>query len=121
MTSKKGAIEDTKKSHKYSRGQLIVVAGEKEMIGASILSAEAALRTGVGSVKVLCTQTTFPIFALKFPSLLKKEINSFKDFKKFVSKNKKSVYLIGPGAGVSSKTMKKTIYLSKTIINQTVL
>ena len=24
-----------KKSHKYSRGQLIVVAGEKEMVGAS--------------------------------------------------------------------------------------
>ena len=35
----------TSKSHKYSRGQLVVVSGEKEMIGASMLSAEAALRT----------------------------------------------------------------------------
>ena len=104
-----------KKSHKYSRGQLIVVAGEKEMVGASMLSAEAAIRTGVGSVKILCSKKTFPIFALKFPSLLKKEINSLKDFKKFVSKNKNSVYLIGPGAGVSSSTMKKTIYLLKNI------
>ncbi len=105
----------TKKSHKYSRGQLIIVAGEKEMVGATMLSAEAALRTGVGSVKVLCSKKTFSIFALKFPSLLKKEINNLKDFKKFVNKNKNSVYLIGPGAGVSSNTMKKTIYLLKNI------
>ncbi len=91
------------------------MAGEKEMVGASMLSAEAAIRTGVGSVKILCSKKTFPIFALKFPSLLKKEINSLKDFKKFVSKNKNSVYLIGPGAGVSSSTMKKTIYLLKNI------
>ena len=47
--------------------------------------------------------------------MLKKEINSLKDFKKFVSKNKNSVYLIGPGAGVSFSTMKKTIYLLKNI------
>ena len=58
------------------------------MVGASMLSAEAALRTGVGSVKVLCSNKTFPIFALKFASLLKKEINTFEDFKKFVNKNK---------------------------------
>ena len=70
----------TKKSHKYNRGQLIVVAGEKEMVGATMLSAEAALRTGVGSVKVICSKKTFPIFAIKFPSLLKKEINNFNNF-----------------------------------------
>ena len=103
------------KSHKNSRGQLIVVAGEKEMVGASILSAEAALRIGVGSVKVLCSNKTFPIFALKFASILKKEINSFEDFKKFVNKNKNSVFLIGPGAGVSISTLKKTTYLLKNI------
>tara|TARA_Y100000590_G_scaffold281752_1_gene316877 strand:- start:416 stop:1162 length:747 start_codon:yes stop_codon:yes gene_type:complete len=91
------------------------VAGEKEMVGASMLSAEAALRTGVGSVKILCSKETFPIFALKFTSLLKKEINSFEDFKKFVNKNKNSVYLIGPGAGISLNTLKKTTYLLKNI------
>ena len=70
------------KSHKYSRCQLVVVSGEKKMIGATILSTEAALRTGVGSVKVLCSRQNFKIFALKFPSLLKKEINHFNDFLK---------------------------------------
>ena len=45
-----------RKSHKYSRGQLIVVGGEKEMVGATLLSSEAALRTGVGSVKIICNK-----------------------------------------------------------------
>ena len=51
------------------------------MIGASILSAEAALRTGVGSVKIICNKQTLSIYSLKFPSLLKKEINTLKEFK----------------------------------------
>ena len=105
----------TSKSHKYSRGQLVVVSGEKEMIGASILSAEAALRTGVGSVKALCSKENFKIFASNFPSLLKKEINSFNEFKKFVLQNKNSVYLIGPGAGTTFTTLKKTSYLLKNV------
>ena len=105
----------TSKSHKYSRGQLVVVSGEKEMIGASMLSAEAALRTGVGSVKALCSKENFKIFASNFPSLLKKEINTFNEFKKFVLQNKNSVYLIGPGAGATSTTLKKTTYLLKNV------
>ena len=103
------------KSHKYNRGQLIVVSGENQMIGASMLSAEAALRTGVGSVKILCSKKNFKLFTLKFPSMLKKEVNSLNEFKSFVNKNKNSVYLIGPGAGVSQITMHKTSYLLKNI------
>ena len=102
-------------SHKYNRGQLIVVGGEKEMAGATLLSAEAALRTGVGSVKIICNKQTLPIYSLKFPSLLKVEINTFKEFKKFVMRNKNSVYLIGPGAGVTLSTLNRTIYLLKNI------
>ena len=103
------------KSHKYNRGQLIVVSGENQMIGASMLSAEAALRTGVGSVKMLCSNKNFKLFALKFPSMLKKKVNSLNEFKSFVNKNKNSVYLIGPGAGISQTTVQKTSYLLKNI------
>ena len=106
-----------KNDHKYSRGQLIVVGGKKEMIGATLLSAEAALRTGVGSVKIICDKQTLPIYSLKFPSLLKKEINNFKEFKNFVLKNKNATFLIGPGAGSDNTTKKKTIFLLKKINN----
>ena len=60
------------------------------MIGATLLSAEAALRTGVGSVKIICSKQTLSIYSLKFPSLLKKEINTFEEFKNFVLKNNKA-------------------------------
>tara|TARA_Y100001970_G_scaffold292333_1_gene433222 strand:+ start:1264 stop:2106 length:843 start_codon:yes stop_codon:yes gene_type:complete len=103
------------KSHKYNRGQLIVVSGENELIGASMLSAETALRTGVGSVKMICSKKNFKLFALKFPSMLKKKINNIKEFKKFINKNKNSVYLIGPGAGASRMTMQKSEYLLKNV------
>ena len=103
------------KSHKYSRGQLTVVSGENEMIGASMLSAEAALRTGVGAVKVICTKKNFKRFTLKFPSMLKKKVNNLNEFKKYVKKNKNSAYLIGPGAGVSQSTLQKTTYLLKNV------
>ena len=103
--------------HKYSRGQLIIVGGQKEMVGATILSAESALRTGVGSVKIICNKETLPIFSIKFPSLLKKEVNKFEEFKKFVLKNKESTFLIGPGAGSNKTTKQKVVFLLKNIKN----
>ncbi len=103
--------------HKYSRGQLIIVGGQKEMLGATILSAESALRTGVGSVKIICNKETLPIYSMKFPSLLKKEVNKFEEFKKFVLKNKESTFLIGPGAGSNKTTKQKVVFLLKNIKN----
>ena len=103
--------------HKYSRGKLIIVGGQKEMLGATILSAESALRTGVGSVKIICNKETLPIYSIKFPSLLKKEINKFEEFKKFVLKNKECTFLIGPGAGSNKTTKQKVVFLLKNIKN----
>ena len=47
--------------------------------------------------------------------MLKNKVNNFSEFKTYVNKNKNSVYLIGPGAGVSRITMQKTLYLLKNI------
>ena len=66
-----------KNDHKYSRGKLIVIGGQINMTGATILSAEAALRVGVGSVKIICSKKTLPIYSSKFPSSLKKIQMSF--------------------------------------------
>ena len=48
-------------SNKYSRGRTLILGGQKNMIGATILAAEACLRVGVGSVKIICTKETLPI------------------------------------------------------------
>ncbi len=42
-----------KSSNKYSRGKVLILGGQKHMIGATILAAEACLRVGVGSVKII--------------------------------------------------------------------
>ena len=82
--------------HKYSRGRVIVYGGQKEFTGATILSALAALRTGTGSVKILCSKNTLQIYSLKFPSVLKKEINNIHQLEVFLKKEKITSFLIGP-------------------------
>ena len=106
-----------KSSNKYSRGRVLILGGQKNMIGATILAAEACLRVGVGSVKIICTKETLPILSRKFPSVLKVEINNLSFLKSFLRKERKTtnVALVGPGAGKNSKTMKFTEEILKQI------
>jgi len=106
-----------KSSNKYSRGRVLILGGQKNMIGATILAAESCLRVGVGSVKIICTKETLPILSRKFPSALKIEINNLSFLKSFLRKERKTtnVALVGPGAGKNSKTMKFTEEILKQI------
>ena len=89
--------------HKYSRGRVVVYGGKKEFVGATILSSMAALKTGAGSVKIVCSKNTIHTYSVKFPSVLKAEINSINELKKFIKREKITSILIGPGAGVNKK------------------
>jgi len=102
-----------KGDHKYSRGKVVIFGSQLNMVGSTILSAEAALRVGTGSVKIICSKKNLVIYSLKFPSVLKEEINSLKSLKKLINKEKNSVFLIGPGAGVNSITKKRTELILK--------
>jgi len=101
--------------HKYSRGRVIIYGGQKEYTGATILSALAALRTGVGSVKILCSKNTLQIYSLKFPSVLKKEINNIRELEVFLNKQKITSFLIGPGAGTNKKIKEITKLILKKV------
>ena len=92
--------------HKYSRGKAVVYGGKKEFTGATILAAEASLRTGTGSTRIICNRDTLQIYSLKFPSVLKSEINNMNQLKNFLKKEKITSILIGPGSGTSKKIMK---------------
>ena len=87
--------------------------GQINMTGATILSAEAALRVGVGSVKIICSKKTLPIYSSKFPSSLKEVIMNLRSLKKLIIKEKNSVFLIGPGAGSSQQTKERTKLILK--------
>ena len=104
-------------SNKYSRGRVLILGGQKNMIGATILATESCLRVGVGSVKIICTKETISILSHKFPSALKVEINNLSFLKSFLKKERKTtnVALVGPGAGKNSKTMRFTEEILKQI------
>ena len=102
-----------KNDHKYSRGKLVVVGSQSNMAGATILASEAALRVGIGSVKIICSKKTLPIYSLKFPSSLKEVIINLKSFKKLIINEKNSVFLIGPGAGSNQQTKERTKLILK--------
>ena len=80
-----------KKDHKYSRGKVIIFGSQLNMVGSTILSAEAALRVGTGSVKIVCSKKNLPIYTLKFPSVLKEEINSLMSIAKELIKQHKKL------------------------------
>jgi len=101
--------------HKYSRGRVVIYGSQKEFTGATILSSQAALRTGVGSVKILCTSKTLQIYSIKFPSVLKKEINNIDQLKKFLKKEKITSILIGPGSGSNKKVKEVTKLILKKV------
>ena len=101
--------------HKYSRGKVVVYGGVKEFTGATILAAESSLRTGTGSVKIICKKDTLQIYSLKFPSVLKCEINNINQFKKFLQREKITSMLIGPGAGSNKKIKEITKLVLKKI------
>ena len=101
--------------HKYSRGRVVVYGGQKEFTGATILSTQAALRTGVGSAKIICSKDTLQIYSLKFPSVLKTEINDIYRLEKFLKKEKITSVLIGPGSGSNNKVKEITKLILKKV------
>jgi len=101
--------------HKYSRGRVVIFGGKKEFTGATILAAEASLRTGSGSVKIICNSETLHIYSLKFPSVLKFEANNINQFAKFLKREKITSFLIGPGSGVNRKIKEITKLVLKKV------
>ena len=101
--------------HKYSRGKVAIYGGKKELVGATILSSLAALKTGTGSVKIICSKNTLHTYSVKFPSVLKAEVNNINQLKKFLKKEKITSMLIGRGAGSNKKIKEITKLILKKV------
>ena len=57
-------------SHKGTYGRLLIVAGSNRYTGAAALMTEAALRSGVGSVVVVCTHLTGQVIRSRCPEAI---------------------------------------------------
>ena len=87
-------------SHKYTRGHLVVVGGEK-MTGAARIAATSARRAGAGLVTLAIPNETFDIYASGDPGNLI-EIRS--NFAACLADPRRNAALLGPGLGVGEET-----------------
>ena len=86
-------------SHKNDYGHVIVVGGDYGYAGASLLAAEAALRTGAGLVSVATRQEHISTIVARRPEIMAHAVDSSKSLQTLVKKA--SVLIIGPGLGQS--------------------
>ena len=90
-------------SHKYRRGDALVVGGA-EMTGAARLAAGAAARLGAGLVTIAAPEAAYPIYAQAMVGTLVRPISGPSDLQALLNDSRRNAVLIGPGAGVGAET-----------------
>lgn len=85
--------------HKGDCGRVLIIAGSKEMAGAAVFAARAAIKCGSGLVKVCTTRQIFPVLQISVPEAtcitwdkIKGDLSAF------------DAVAIGPGMGVGRRT-----------------
>lgn len=99
-----------KSAHKGTNGTLLAVCGSYGMAGAAMLAGEAALRTGVGLLKMAVPRSVYPIVAQKLTEAVFMPLEqttdgkiNFKEYNRilFESVESASAILIGCGMGIN--------------------
>ena len=91
-------------SHKGTFGHAMLIAGKRGMAGAAILSARAALRSGVGLLTVHTPTYNTPIIQGAVPEAIISEDNSPTHFSHAPNTAKYDAIAIGPGIGISEES-----------------
>lgn len=89
---------------KYNRGHALVVGGPIQSTGAARLAARSALRIGAGLVSVVCDETALPVYAVALEAIMTKVAKDAAAFSHLLEDKRITAILIGPGAGLSSRT-----------------
>lgn len=93
-------------SNKYSRGYVAVLGGEQMLSGAAKLAAYAALRTFAGIVAIICSNENISCYSLSnMTSVI------LKRYEEILSDNRVNAFIIGPGGGINSDLMQKTLQI----------
>jgi len=105
-------------AHKKSFGEVLIIGGSKQYLGAPILSALGALKSGTGVVKILSTSDVCNIAISHDPSLICYKMEQFdlSYIKSIVeSCSQKATVVVGPGW--SQDNMPEKIAVLKFLIN----
>ena len=90
--------------NKYDRGHAIIGGGETTSTGAAKIAAHCALRSGAGLVSVACDGATLATYAASFHAVMTKLVESSQEFSRLMEDKRIKAVLLGPGAGVTSRT-----------------
>lgn len=93
----KNLISFSSASFKNTFGHIVVIGGNKGMLGASILSSASALRAGAGLVTVLTHKEHASNVPVAMPELMSRGVESLDDAKDILEKS--TALIIGPGLG----------------------
>lgn len=101
-------------SHKYDYGHVLVLGGSPGMVGAPILTGQAALRSGAGLVTIASTapvtdkleKRVAEIMTLTLPTEVEASLDSLRQF---IRDRQVNVLAIGPGLKPSPKLIKKLL------------
>jgi NAD(P)H-hydrate epimerase len=94
--------------NKYSRGHALVVGGT-EMTGAARLAAQAARRIGAGLVTIAAAPYVVPVYAAGAPGVIVAAVRDDGAFRRLLGDPRKNAVLVGPGAGVTAGTRRRTL------------
>ncbi len=94
--------------HKYERGHLLVLGGEK-MTGAARLVARAARRVGAGLVTIVAKSRVFDIYAKGDPGTIVETADTLEEFDATLKDSRRNAVVIGPGAGVVAETRERCL------------
>jgi len=115
-----------KNSNKKDFGHVLILAGSKNMAGAPVLCANAAIRFGAGLVSVGVPEIIRDVVAKKTrPEVMVRGFNAnindgtfglkaFKEIKKFIIERKIDAIAIGPGISVNSSTIALVVKILQT-------
>jgi hydroxyethylthiazole kinase-like uncharacterized protein yjeF len=102
----------TSRSHKHSRGRLIVVSGEMWSTGAARLAARAGLRIGAGLVTVLSPPDALLVNAAHLEAVMLRPFDT--DLELETAAAGADAAIIGPAAGVTEATVSNLFALART-------
>ncbi len=89
--------ERVNNTHKYHYGNLLTIGGSKGMMGAPLLAAYAALRTGSGLSSIAYKEKYLHNIFNIYPEVMTSTYNSSTELLDFT--NKKNTIIFGPGLG----------------------
>lgn len=92
--------------HKYDRGHVLVLGGDKYRAGAAKLAAKAALRSGAGLATIICPESCAAVYAASALSLMTAPYGRWKHFMKDARCN---TLVMGPGAGTGKQTAMRVL------------